>query len=202
VAAAPTSVVYLLGPPGVGKRTVGAELARRTGAVLLDNNLVNRPVMSVMGWDGGSPLPTEVWTYTGRIREAVLDALEQIAPREVSYVLTNSLEQDDRSRALFARVRALAANRGATFAPVFLTCEREELLRRATSEDRRRERKLSGPAATADFIDAVRLLKPEVPELLELDVTTRTPVEVADTVVAHVELLRRGAAGAGPTPTS
>ena len=139
----PTSLVYLLGSPGVGKRTIAHALARRTGAVVLDNQIINFPVMAALDWDGARPLPAEVWHFTSMIREAVIGTLEELAPLDRSYVLTNSLEQDAKSRALFARVRGIAEARGATFVPVFLTCDLDEQMRRVVTEDR---------AATAEAV--------------------------------------------------
>ena len=57
------SIVYLLGHPGVGKYTVGQELARQTGAVLIDNQVINHPIIALFDWDGTSllPLGTEDW---------------------------------------------------------------------------------------------------------------------------------------------
>jgi hypothetical protein len=94
-----TSIVYLLGSPGVGKRTIARALARRTGAVVIDNQTVNIPVMALFDWDGRSLLPPQIWAYIGRIRDAMLSALQDVAPRQLSYMLTNALEQNEESEA-------------------------------------------------------------------------------------------------------
>ena len=41
---APTSLVCLLGSPGVGQRTVAEALSRLTGAIVLDNHRINLPI--------------------------------------------------------------------------------------------------------------------------------------------------------------
>jgi hypothetical protein len=142
---APTSLVYLLGSPGVGKRTVAEALAARTGAIVLDNHRINLPIMSLFNWDGSEPLPPEVWGYVDRIRSAVLDALTDIAPRDASYVLTNALEVG--YEAWFDRIQGIGRARGSVFVPVLLECELEEQLRRVASEDRVVRLKLSDPSA-------------------------------------------------------
>ena len=47
-----TCVVFLLGYPGVGKRTVGSHLADLLGGVLVDNQLINIPLLTLFKWDG------------------------------------------------------------------------------------------------------------------------------------------------------
>jgi hypothetical protein len=141
----------MLGSPGVGKRTIALALARRTGAVVIDNQTVNIPVMALFDWDGRSLLPPQIWAYMSQIRGALLSALQDVAPRNLSYVLTNALEQDDESEALFTRVRDIATAREAPFVPVLLTCELQVQLRRVASEDRVARLKMSDPVHAATF---------------------------------------------------
>jgi hypothetical protein len=96
-----TYVIYLLGYPGVGKYTIATEIAAMTGAVVVDNQLINHPVLTLLDWDGVSMLPPEIWRPIGQIREAVLAVLEDVAPRSISYVLTNALEDGPEGDALF-----------------------------------------------------------------------------------------------------
>ena len=55
------AVVYLLGPYGVGKLTIAKELCAETAAILVDNHLINNPILSVIGADGVTPLPAQTW---------------------------------------------------------------------------------------------------------------------------------------------
>jgi hypothetical protein len=66
----PTSLIYLLGSPGVGERTVAEALSVRTGSLVLDNHRINLPIMSVFDWDGSERLPPEVWGYGDRPKVA------------------------------------------------------------------------------------------------------------------------------------
>jgi hypothetical protein len=45
-----TSVVHLLGYPGVGKRTVRLHLAEMLDGVLVDNQLINVPILTLFKW--------------------------------------------------------------------------------------------------------------------------------------------------------
>jgi shikimate kinase len=49
-------MVLLLGYPGVGKRTVGARLAQLLDGVLVDNQLINVPLLTLFTWDGRDEL--------------------------------------------------------------------------------------------------------------------------------------------------
>lgn len=185
--ALPPSLIYLLGSPGVGKRTVAEALAVQTGAAVIDNHQINLPVMSMFRWDGRATLPREVWGYVDRIRSAVLDALAEIAPRGASYVLTNALEVG--YEPWFERIEEIARQRGALFAPVLLECDLEEQLRRVASDDRRERLKLSDPDRAREFIAGTRFFVPTGPTALVLDTTRRSPADTAALVAEHVRSL-------------
>ena len=57
------AVIYLIGIPAVGKYTIAKEIGRLTGARVVDNQLINLPVFSVLGFDGtdGFPFPSGAW---------------------------------------------------------------------------------------------------------------------------------------------
>ncbi len=67
-----TCVVFLLGYPGVGKRTVGSQLAHLLDGVLVDNSLMSIPLLTLFKWDGKFPITLEDWERVGLIREVVL----------------------------------------------------------------------------------------------------------------------------------
>jgi tRNA uridine 5-carbamoylmethylation protein Kti12 len=59
-----TCIVFLLGYPGVGKRTVGTHLAELLDGVLVDNQLINTPLLRLFKWDGKFALPRDIWDST------------------------------------------------------------------------------------------------------------------------------------------
>jgi predicted kinase len=180
------SIIYLLGYPGVGKYTVAREIARLNDAIVVDNQLINHPILVLLRWDAVSDLPPGTMDRAAPIREAVLSALEEIAPRDLSYVLTNVLDESAEARAVYERVKAIAARRGALFLPVLLRCEPEEQLRRVSSPERVARLKIADPAKVAEYTRSTPLFVPDDPELLELDTTRRDPAEVAAEVVRRV----------------
>jgi hypothetical protein len=49
------TIFYLIGPPGVGKYTVGRIIATRSGAKLVDNHYWNNVVFGLIEQDGVTP---------------------------------------------------------------------------------------------------------------------------------------------------
>jgi hypothetical protein len=48
------------------KRTVGSHLAELLDGVLVDNQLINIPLLTLFKWDGKAPIPMEVWERVAR----------------------------------------------------------------------------------------------------------------------------------------
>jgi len=185
------SIVYLLGYPGVGKYTVAREIARLTGAVVVDNQVINHPILVLLRWDPTSDLPPGTLDRAAPIRDAVLSALEEIAPRDLSYVLTNVLDDEEGCRDLYERVKQIAARRGSVFLPVVLTCDLEEQLRRVTAEERVARLKIADADKVAAYVRSTRLLVPDDPHLLELDTTHLDPADAAAEIVGRASELSR-----------
>ena len=193
-------MVYLLGYPGVGKYTVAREIAKLTGAVVVDNQVVTHPILALLEWDAVSDLPPGTLDYAAPIRDAVLSALEEIAPPELSYVLTNVLDDDEESRALYERVKHVAARRAAVFLPVLLTCRREEQLRRVTSPDRVARLKIADPDKVDEYMRSTPPFVPDDPQLLRLDTTDLAPADAASEVLRRLEEVSRAGSGS-PRPS-
>jgi predicted kinase len=183
------SLIYLLGYPGVGKYTIAMEIARRSGAVVIDNQVINHPILVLLRWDAVSDLPPGTLDRAAPIREAVLSALEEIAPSDLSYVLTNVLDDSPEDRALYERVKQVAERRGAAFLPVLLRCERDEQLRRISAQDRIDRLKIADPGKVADYVRTNPPFVPDDPQLLELDTTHLAPADAAAEIVRRAEAL-------------
>jgi hypothetical protein len=185
-----TCVVFLLGYPGMGKRTVGAALAELLDAVLVDNQLINRPLLELFRWDGKESIPMEIWERVVPIREAVLGTIEDLAPPSNSYVFTNVLEDDADGAAHYERVRGLAHRRGSLFLAVLLTCDIDVQVSRIDNPDRIALRKGSDPEGYRWHRLNTRLFQPPPDEVLHLD-TTSTPPS-ANAAKIHDALQQRG----------
>jgi hypothetical protein len=183
-------MVLLLGYPGVGKRTVGSHLAHRLDGVLVDNQLINAPLLTLFKWDGKFPIPMEIWERVKPIRAAVLGTIEDLAPRTNSYVFTNVLEDDDDGATHYDELRSLARRRGSLFLSVMLDCDVHEQVRRIDRPDWRARLKGSDPEGYRQHRQRVRLFQPPPEELLRLDTTETPPERNAETIKAT--LIDRG----------
>jgi hypothetical protein len=150
-------VIYLIGVPAVGKYTIAAEIRRLTGARVVDNQLINLPVFSVLGYDGKDsfPFPPGAWKHVEAIRTAVLATIREHCGPEDSFVFTNVLQAGCASdEALFHGIEQLATDRGSRFYPVWLSCFEEKLRVRKDTLDRRARLKDTDLANISDYLRA------------------------------------------------
>ncbi|EFH83468.1 hypothetical protein [Ktedonobacter racemifer] len=182
------TIVYLIGYAGTGKYTIAKEIAALTGAVIVDNQLINTPVFSVVAADGKTPLPAAVWPKIESIRRIVLDTVAELAQPEASFIFTNELYEGKlMDRRWYEDVEILATKRQAKLLPVILRCEPEEICRRVTSPERAVRFKERSADNTREKIRTYRLLRVDHPNCLELDITNLSPIQAALTIIAHVE---------------
>jgi len=182
--AAVAMIVQLVGPPACGKRTIGALIAQRTGAALIDNHLINDPVFTALGVDGMGELHPLAIPMAGRVRRIVYEAV-LAAPPETSHVLTNWLVDTPEDALASQRLRELAVTRGAELYPVWLTCDAQQLRQRMTLPDRAVRNKLRDPSR----VDAVLAagLVPAPDDALQLDTTELDATSAADEILAWID---------------
>lgn len=91
-----TTIIYLIGIPAVGKYTVAKEIGRMTGAKVVDNQLINTSIYSVVGYDGTStfPFPQGAGDHIEKIRRAVLTVIRDFCTPDDSFVFTNVLDEE------------------------------------------------------------------------------------------------------------
>jgi hypothetical protein len=182
------TIVYFIGYAGTGKYTIARELARLTGAVLVDNHLINNPVFSVVGASGNRPLPAGVWQKIEGIRRIVLDTIGELAPPEASFIFTNELyEGKPMDRRWYEDVTILATRRQTRLVPVILRCDPEEVCRRVTSPERALRFKDRSADRTRENMRTYQLLRIDHPNCLELEITTLSPLQAAQAILAHAE---------------
>jgi hypothetical protein len=180
------TIVYLIGYTGTGKYTIAKEIAAPTGAVIVDNHLINNPVFSVLAADGKVLLPAAIWPKIEGIRRIVLDTIAELAQPEASFIFTNELyEGKSMDRRWYEDVETLATKRQARLVPVILRCELEEICRRVTSPERAARFKLRNADRTRENIRTYQLLRIDHPNRLELDITNLSPNQAAQAIIAH-----------------
>lgn len=182
-----TTIFHLIGAPGVGKYTIGRELAALTGARLVDNHSINNVLFNLLDGDGIRPLPAEIWPKVFQIRRQVLDTIMHISPRHLSFIFTNHIRGEDEAEyALFLENVAVAEIRGSRFIPIRLDCDSDELMNRIGTESRRERMKLLDPVV-GRRLNETPPFTTDHPNFLVLDVTTMPAAESARRIAEWAE---------------
>jgi hypothetical protein len=188
-----TAIVFLLGYPGMGKRTVGGVLANLIDGVLLDNARIHGVLLEPFRWDGVAPLPGEIWDRVTPIRDALLGVIEDLAPASNSYVFTNALEDEPSSVEHYDSIKSLALRRGSLFLAVQLDCDIDEQVSRIDNPDRIALRKGADPPGYRWHREHVKMFEPPASDRFDIDTTDTTPERNAELI--RRELVRRGFLG-------
>ena len=174
------NLVFIYGPPGVGKLSVARELARLTGYRLFDNHVSIDCAESV--FEFGTPPFGRV---VGRIRMAVF---EEAAREGVSLVFTFVYACPD-DTPFVERVCSAVESLGGSIALVRLFCARDELERRLPHPERARRGKMATLELLREVSGRYDIFSP-VPgrESLEIENTELAPAKVARLIAEHYHL--------------
>lgn len=176
--------VFLYGPPGVGKLTVGEELARLTGFKLVHNHLTVNLATSLF------PFQSDAWLRL--LRQVRRNVFAAASSEGVDLIVTGvyrgTAEVTDAWRTMLEPIPAS----GGSVMWVRLTCEIPELLRRVQTESRKAYEKLTDPQVLVDRLGQDDLF-PWVPfqPRMDADTTVASAATVASEIVAHFSLLSR-----------
>lgn len=188
------TIIYLIGIPAVGKYTVAREIGRITRAKVVDNQLINNPVFTVVGYDGMSsfPFPQKAWKQIQKIQRAVLTVIRDCCSPDDSFVFTNVLDaKGPGDRAWFRRIERLARRRRAAFFPVWITCDASIIRQRKNTPERRARLKEIDLTTISWWLDEFELLRVEHPNGLTLDTSHYKPQQVARQILKHVQMAAR-----------
>jgi hypothetical protein len=178
--------VYLTGPPGVGKYTVGRLLAELMPARLVDNHYWNNPIFAIVEADGRSPLPPAVWDRANDVRMAVLETVATLAPPGRNFVFTHAITRDHGrpiDHMVAGQILHTAERRRARVLLARLSCAADELGRRIGAPqraDRLKERNTDRAAHYASLV----AFDPRHEWTTDLDTTHLKPSETAAAIMA------------------
>jgi predicted kinase len=184
------TIIYLIGIPAVGKYTVAKEIGRMTGAKVVDNQLINTPVFSVIGYDGTDafPFPQGAGAQIEKIQRAVLTVIRDCCPPDASFIFTNVLDaRAPGDKAWFRRIERLAKQRKAGFFPVWLTCDAAVIRQRKNTPDRRARLKDIDLTNISKWVEEFEVLRLPHPNALTVDTSYREPQQTAQLILEHVQ---------------
>jgi hypothetical protein len=171
-------LVFLHGPPAVGKLTVARELAALTGFRLFHNHLTVDLVSSLF------PFGSEAFV---QLREQIwLAAFAEAARNSVSLIFTFNPERTVRDSFIQETINAIEAAGGQVIF-IELTCADEELERRMEDASRKEFGKLASVEQYRSLRDAGAFQFPKLPNGLILDVTALQPAESAQLIRDYVD---------------
>lgn len=187
------TIFLLYGYPGTGKLTVARSmlsLMDPSTTRIVDNQYVNIPIFNLLPVDGSTPLPAEAWDRIAEVRNAMVRTIENLSPRDWSFIFTNFLVNEEGDREWAVRLEQVANARGSRFVPVRMDCSLDQLLVRVTRPDRNDRMKMIDPDWIRENYDPSQLLDLEHPNLIRVDTTDTPPDETARQILerARVEL--------------
>lgn len=168
-------LLFLHGPPAVGKLTIAREIAARTGWRLFHNHLTVNLALAV--YDFGTPgfiaLREQIWLLV--FRRALADRLPGL-------IFTFNPE-DSVPQAFIDRVFAEVAAAGGELIPVALTAPEAEIERRIGNDSRVQNGKLTNLALYRQLRADGHFTRPVVPAgRLTYDTSRQSPAAIAEAV--------------------
>ncbi len=187
-------LILLMGFPGVGKRTVGEVLARKTNARFTGNHDLYDPFLKLFGNDYQSmwDLTAEMWEKLNAIQDIYLSSISDVCNKEYSFIFTEMMiDRDPYHQIFYKKVLDVVKKRNAHFFPVRLICDEDELAKRVVSDDRKqfsnfktRDTELSSKRSREE-----QAFYSHHENEITIDNTNLTADVVADKIIKHIKTI-------------
>ena len=174
-------LVFIYGPPAVGKLTVAQELATMTGYKLFHNHLTVD--LALAFFDFGTK---EFGKYLDQLR---MQAFETAAKGNLAGVIFTFAFAYPLDTFFVEDVKAIVEENGGAVCFVQLICAREELERRVLNESRQKFKKINTVEKLRELLNRHDLFTP-IPyeESLTIDTQVTPPRDAAQKIVEHYDL--------------
>jgi hypothetical protein len=187
----PPTLLFIVGPPAVGKMAVGDEIARRTGLRLFHNHLSIEPVLRF--FEFGTP---PFWRLVEQFRNAILSEVANSELPGLIFTFVWAFNLGASEEAAVERYAAPFRARGGRVLFLELEASLEERLRRNKTESR-----LTQKPSMRDTVKSERRLlelegqytfnttgERDGPDWLRIDNTRRSAENVAELAIEHFGL--------------
>lgn len=174
------NLIYVYGPPGVGKLTVSTELSKITGYKLFHNQLSIEFVRSVFPF--GNP------SFNKLVLGFRAETMEEAARTGVSVIFT-SLYAKGPGDKIVKDIEKRVKKHGGRVCFVRLYCDKEELVRRVSSKSRQGFYKIHTSRQLENLLKRYNLLSPmSFENSFAIDNTKIPPKKVAKMIIEHYHL--------------
>ncbi len=179
------TMIHINGWPGSGKLTIGRKLAPLVGARMVDEHVMTAPADMLFS-------RREALNRSLRIdvRKAVFSHILR-APRQMSFIFSDSLADHPQDIATFESYRELAERRRARLVAVVIDCSEEENLRRLKLQANAERKRLTDPKRLKKLRSEHQLLRSQRVELIEVDVTRLSAEQAAEAIAKGLRANRR-----------
>jgi shikimate kinase len=175
-------LVFIYGPPAVGKLTVATELSRQIGFKLYHNHVSINFVKSI--FDFGTP------TFQKLVDRYRREMLEEAARQQVDTIFTFVYGKGEDDEFVKDIIRRVESHKGKVLF-VRLYCTRKELARRVGIKSRKKQGKLASKRDLENLFREFDLLS-EVPSVKSLSIETshNSPRQVARRIASYYKLTK------------
>ncbi len=183
-------LVLLMGFPGVGKKTVGEALAKKTNFTLIHTSEWIDPILKLLGddyqimWE----LDAKAWEKLNAADDLILSTIADVCPKEKSYAITQMMfDQDPYHKIFYDKVVSVVEKRKAPFFPIRLLCDEDELVKRVQAEDRKNSFKTRDVELSRCRSREKVVFYSHHPNEITIDNTHKSPDEAANMIISHIQ---------------
>lgn len=173
-------LLFLHGAPAAGKRTVAEAILARVQGRLFDNHAAIDLARTV--FDFGAP---GFWELVHAARVAVL---EEAARRDIPLIVMTFCYAEPEDRPMLEQFESIVQRTGGSLLPAYLSCTREETVRRLGNPDRRERRKIASEDGFTRFVAQYALVPVPRADCLQLETTSAPPEATARAIISHFGL--------------
>lgn len=173
-------LLFLYGPPASGKLTIAEKLSQETGIPLFHNHLSRDLVKDIYG--------DNIRQHYGLVDQIRYDVLDYCSKNGTDLIFTYVYEGEEEDDADIRKFTEIITGNHGTIEFIELTANREDLIKRADNQSRKKHKKLIDPIKMARITEnmdkySIRFVSPLLINTSHLD-----PDEAVSHIIKKVKL--------------